>query len=438
MSKVKGTALRILSLLPGVDCGGFGGCGYPTCEACAQAIAEGKSAALCPACDSDAVRSISEELGREPVEACDQVAFLKCAGDAAGKKRFQGMESCQKAKECGFLDGECQWGCMGIGSCIERCKFDAMHLEDGQLVIDRDKCTGCMACIDICPQHIIEMIPREATNFIPCSSKDNEQDTLQACGYGCIGCGDCALACPNDAIEMVVGDKIDGRYAKIDYSKCEGCVTCTVKCRKKIIVDTLHDLTKLKEDVAFVKCAGGAWGHKKLEDLGYTSCSDIVKDAADGKIDLDEIGVCTYSCTGMGDCVKACRYGAISNEYGVAKVDDSKCVGCGDCFRACPGGKIQMVPYLGVKQAACESEAEPDKRMEVCGMGCIGCGDCADNCPSNAITMTDGHPVIDHKKCQNCGICTYVCSRGLIQERVVPEYIYLQQEAMKLDMEERG
>ena len=44
MSKVKETALRILSLLPGVDCGGFGGCGYPTCEACAQAIAEGKSA----------------------------------------------------------------------------------------------------------------------------------------------------------------------------------------------------------------------------------------------------------------------------------------------------------------------------------------------------------------------------------------------------------
>lgn len=98
MSKVKETALRILSLLPGVDCGGFGGCGYPTCEACAQAIAEGKSAALCPACDSDAVRSISEELGREPVEACDQVAFLKCAGDAAGKKRFHGMESCPEGE----------------------------------------------------------------------------------------------------------------------------------------------------------------------------------------------------------------------------------------------------------------------------------------------------------------------------------------------------
>lgn len=102
-------------------------------------------------------------------------------------------------------------------------------------------------------------------------------------------------------------------------------------------------------------------------------------------------------------------------------------------WRQDPDGSISRC-----KTGACESEAEPDKRMEVCGMGCIGCGDCADNCPSDAITMTDGHPVIDHKKCQNCGICTYVCSRGLIQERVVPEYIYLQQEAMKLDMEERG
>ena len=97
-----------------------------------------------------------------------------------------------------------------------------------------------------------------------------------------------------------------------------------------------------------------------------------------------------------------------------------------------------MVPLLGAKQAAWESEDAPEKRIEVGGMGCIGCGDCADNCPNDAIRMVNGHPVIDDKKCQNCGVCTYVCSRGLIQERVVPEYIYLQQEAMKLDMEERG
>ena len=32
---------KILSLLPGVDCGGFGGCGKASCEECAEAIAAG-------------------------------------------------------------------------------------------------------------------------------------------------------------------------------------------------------------------------------------------------------------------------------------------------------------------------------------------------------------------------------------------------------------
>ena len=47
--------------------------------------------------------------------------------------------------------------------------------------------------------------------------------------------------------------------------------------------------------------------------------------------------------------------------------------------------------------------------------------------------MVDGTPVVDSDICVNCGVCTYVCSRYLISERNVPEYNYLQQEAMKLD-----
>ena len=68
--------------------------------------------------------------------------------------------------------------------------------------------------------------------------------------------------------------------------------------------------------------------------------------------------------------------------------------------------------------------------MEVCVKGCIGCGDCADNCPQGAIEMVDGHPEIDQEKCVNCGVCTYVCSRGLLAERPVPEYNYIQREAL--------
>ena len=53
------SAKRILALLPGVDCGGFGGCGCPTCEACAQAIAEGAPITLCPAAVTVTVAKIA-------------------------------------------------------------------------------------------------------------------------------------------------------------------------------------------------------------------------------------------------------------------------------------------------------------------------------------------------------------------------------------------
>ena len=48
--------------------------------------------------------------------------------------------------------------------------------------------------------------------------------------------------------------------------------------------------------------------------------------------------------------------------------------------------------------------------------------------------MEDKHAVVDPELCENCNVCQYVCSRRIIKEQVVPEYNYLQREA--LDMRE--
>lgn len=411
---------EILKVLPGGDCGGYGGCGFATCERCAEEILKSGKPALCPACNQEQIDTIAEALGVPSAPAYENVAFIRCNGDAAGRTRITGMESCEAFVKLGFNDGECRYGCVGIGSCVDVCKFDAMTIDDDYRVwIDREKCTGCQACLNICPQLLVQMVPPETSTFIPCMSQLEEENTRKICGYGCIGCGECVDACPQQAVKIV------DNHAEIDYDLCVGCIACSVKCKKKIIVDTAHDLTKLKETVAFVKCNGGQKAQQRFNALGIEDC------ATAAKLNLDYMGLCKEGCTGLGNCTKVCRYDAIHIVNGTAQVDFEKCVGCLDCVHACPKNLIVEVPYVGSKLVACSSKAPVDHRDDLCLSGCIDCTDCANNCPNGAIRMFEQHALVDGNLCENCNVCTYMCSRGVINRMDVPEYNYLQKNALK-------
>ena len=134
------------------------------------------------------------------------VAYVACAGWSAGKARAAEFESCAALIEAGFKRGECKSGCCGVGDCIKVCKQGAMKLENGKVVIDADKCDGCGDCAaeGVCPQHLIHMIPKDATNFIPCSSTEEDDELVRkTCGFGCIACGECERACPEGAVHIV-------------------------------------------------------------------------------------------------------------------------------------------------------------------------------------------------------------------------------------------
>lgn len=415
---------KILSLLPGVDCGGFGGCGKATCAECAEAIETTKNVAMCPAVKQETADQIAAVLGVESAPVKDEIAFIACGGSAAGKARFASAGSCKEAVEAGFVRGECKDGCVGVGSCIDVCKFDAMKLENRKVYIDKEKCTGCGACANaaVCPQYIIRMIPADATNFIPCSSTEEDDDLVRkTCGYGCIACGECERACPEGAVSII------DNHAVIDYEKCVGCVACMVKCRKKIIVDTLHDLTALKSSVAFVRCSGDGRAAQKYKEMGIQTCQEAAK------LNPKDLGLCATGCLGQGACTAVCRYGAISVVEGVAHVDPDKCVGCKDCTYACPKHLITIVPYKGMKMVACASEDDCETKAKVCSTGCLYCRDCESNCPNLAIYEDGTHTVIDPEICEDCHVCQYVCPRNVIKQQEVPEYIFKQREALGIE-----
>ena len=47
--------------------------------------------------------------------------------------------------------------CTGCESCVDVCPVDAIEMKDGLAVISADDCTDCGQCVDECPVEAIEM-----------------------------------------------------------------------------------------------------------------------------------------------------------------------------------------------------------------------------------------------------------------------------------------
>ncbi|UCG46072.1 MAG: RnfABCDGE type electron transport complex subunit B [Phycisphaerales bacterium] len=94
---------------------------------------------------------------------------------------------------------------------------------------------------------------------------------------------------------------------------------------------------------------------------------------------LANVQACKFGCLGFGDCVRACRFGALSKPDGLATVDYDKCTGCTACSKACPRNLIEMVPFKHDRMmtVACRSIETPKVTRSMCKVGCIGCGLCA-------------------------------------------------------------
>jgi Fe-S-cluster-containing hydrogenase component 2 len=46
--------------------------------------------------------------------------------------------------------------CTGCGACVEVCPVGAIALIDDKACIDEETCTGCEACVDACPEDAIQ------------------------------------------------------------------------------------------------------------------------------------------------------------------------------------------------------------------------------------------------------------------------------------------
>ena len=223
----------VLGLLPGNNCGG---CGFAGCSGLAAAIAKKEAPVnACPVGGQIVADKIAGVMGVEAEAGIKKVAFVKCQGDCDRTTvdyEYTGIKDCRMLS---FVPNggpkSCNYGCLGFGSCVKVCPFDAIHVVNGVAVVDKDKCKACGKCIDACPKNLIELIPYDSKYAVACSSKDKGPVTMKDCTVGCIGCSLCVKACPNEAV------KVEDFHAKINQEKCVGCGACEQKCPKKAIIE---------------------------------------------------------------------------------------------------------------------------------------------------------------------------------------------------------
>ena len=203
--------IAVREYLPGNNCGG---CGYAGCDALAKAIAAGEAPVnACPVGGAAVAEKIGAVMGVEGGDAVKMVAFVKCAGtcEKAGiKANYYGVSDCKSAAAIpGRGDKACAYGCLGFGSCVAACQFDALHIKEGVAFVDKEKCVACGKCIQECPNGLIELVPYDAKYAVSCSNKDKGPKVIDTVS-GKLGLAEQAYASGTPIISaMGAGNKLD-------------------------------------------------------------------------------------------------------------------------------------------------------------------------------------------------------------------------------------
>jgi len=182
--------------------------------------------------------------------------------------------------------------------------------ESLELILEREKCTGCGTCARVCPKEAISRGPVAAARRFPTTEEiiPNLYDP-----HKCVYCGTCVYMCPFSALKM----KKDGELIELDNLQL---------VKEKALPKLEFEAKKIKDD-------------KGIERVvkQYTKA---------------EVSVVDKECAGgCQACADVCPSGAITIPPKTQKgwetvpnvvVDPDECIACGACDNACPTGAIKL------------------------------------------------------------------------------------------------
>ncbi|MBU3915177.1 FAD-dependent oxidoreductase, partial [bacterium] len=168
--------------LPGANCGG---CGFTGCGACAEAIVNGKAPInACIAGGATTTATVARVMGGEVGFVEPKLALHYCEGGyrAVTKYHYEGARDCRAMANLHGGDLVCKDGCLGMGTCVNECPFDALKMGDeGFPVVIPERCVGCGTCEKVCPTKVISIHTQTERFF----HFNNEHECLAPCKQLC-------------------------------------------------------------------------------------------------------------------------------------------------------------------------------------------------------------------------------------------------------------
>lgn len=205
--------VELESFMPGANCGG---CGFAGCSDYAQAVFSGTAKpGLCSPGGQVLADRMSDIMGLTKESVARNVAFVFCNAsceDTIKNFVYKGIKDCNAAGILFNGDVACKSGCLHLLSCKKVCNSDAIFVSDsGAIVVDKNKCIGCGRCVDVCPRHVIKLVPYDVNFLVACNNIEKGVETRKKCNKGCIGCKICETKFPDSG--FIVNDNL----ASVDF-----------------------------------------------------------------------------------------------------------------------------------------------------------------------------------------------------------------------------
>lgn len=182
---------------------------------------------------------------------------------------------------------------------------------EGSISIDKEKCTYCGLCEDLCDAIKIDWVDGSGERLIPA---DNIVVDEKKCDY----CGLCEEICPSEAVKVECKTEVDREIKELviegnlelDEEKCTYCGWCALVCP----VDAVKCEKPLDGDISITDL-------EKCDPMGCKAC----------------INICPSKAWYIPKTPEQ------KQKHGKIAVNKDICIFCGSCQNACPEQLITVI-----------------------------------------------------------------------------------------------